>query len=561
MSPSAERTCFVGSSRCDRVADSAFWTVLCLATAFSALQILLYKFGRDQGVFAVVADTMLSGGMPYRDAWDFKPPGIFFVYALAQVVFGPHEWSIRVVQVCAFLSLIPIMGVLAKRFFGDARIGWVGGALALWIEAQLEFWHSGQPEAFGGVLALGGLAVSTHPAVHVEKKISWKPLSILFLAGGLFGTAGLMKPHILGVAAAAAIHAAWHARASGTPTRKQLAAFFTVVAGTCCTVGACALWFVVRGAWPDLYQTLFVFAPGYAMTTWRLDYFAIYCHNAAELLVAGYSSILPIGLILSVALGPRSTREREGMWLLIAACLPQVLGIAVQSKFYPYHFGSAIPFCALLAAPGLWKAWQRSKNISVAGPLMFFCALWFAAIARTASTNFRESFYARSWKRTAQLFADYRHEPDAATDSLYNMAEVNYRDNLNLAEWIVRHTEPLDTTMVWGFEPHVYFASRSRRPATRFIYNVPQRSNWDNKWARDTLMEDIRRSSPAVVAVEHGDVFSWMTGNNMDSAQALKGFPELNKWMDNYEIVENIGSYDIYVRRNGSNRRTQRLGQ
>jgi hypothetical protein len=40
---------------------------------FACSQILLFSFGRDQGVYAVIADKMLAGGMPYRDAWDIHP--------------------------------------------------------------------------------------------------------------------------------------------------------------------------------------------------------------------------------------------------------------------------------------------------------------------------------------------------------------------------------------------------------------------------------------------------------------------------------------------------------
>ena len=41
---------------------------------------LTYPFGRDQGVFAAAADIIERGGVPYRDIWDVKPPGIFYLY-------------------------------------------------------------------------------------------------------------------------------------------------------------------------------------------------------------------------------------------------------------------------------------------------------------------------------------------------------------------------------------------------------------------------------------------------------------------------------------------------
>src|SRR5882724_9164740 len=62
-----------------------------LFTLWLFVQISMFKYGRDQGIYATVAATMLRGGMPYRDAWDFKPPGIYVIYALARAVFGPGQ--------------------------------------------------------------------------------------------------------------------------------------------------------------------------------------------------------------------------------------------------------------------------------------------------------------------------------------------------------------------------------------------------------------------------------------------------------------------------------------
>jgi hypothetical protein len=56
-----------------------------------------YPFGWDQGLFAWVGDAIVRGGLPYRDAWDFKGPLLYYVYALAQWLFrrAPLEHSRR----------------------------------------------------------------------------------------------------------------------------------------------------------------------------------------------------------------------------------------------------------------------------------------------------------------------------------------------------------------------------------------------------------------------------------------------------------------------------------
>ena len=37
--------------------------------------------GADQGLYAYVGERILAGDLPYRDAWDQKPPAIHFTYA------------------------------------------------------------------------------------------------------------------------------------------------------------------------------------------------------------------------------------------------------------------------------------------------------------------------------------------------------------------------------------------------------------------------------------------------------------------------------------------------
>src|SRR5262252_10503852 len=65
------------------------------AIAFAAPSVI-YPLGHDHGVHAYVGREWLHGGLPYRDAFDHKPPGIFALHAFAMALFGEGEWPIRV---------------------------------------------------------------------------------------------------------------------------------------------------------------------------------------------------------------------------------------------------------------------------------------------------------------------------------------------------------------------------------------------------------------------------------------------------------------------------------
>ena len=195
--------------------------------AYLFVQILMFRYGRDQGIYATVADAILRGGMPYRDAWDFKPPGIYVVYAMARAVFGSGQWGIRLVEIAGLASLVGAFVILSRRFFSDWRIGILGGALAVLVHAELEFWHTAQPESFGGILTAWALVLATFEPKESDPIGRSKQLNAWVAAGALYGAAFLMKPPLGGGALVSAIFAAFRARQknAGLPVLEQWRSF------------------------------------------------------------------------------------------------------------------------------------------------------------------------------------------------------------------------------------------------------------------------------------------------------------------------------------------------
>src|SRR5688572_5222181 len=89
------------------------WMVI----ALSAMQVLAFSFGRDQGIYATVGEGMMRGQVPYRDLWDFKPPGIFLVYGVAQTLFGKSMLAPRLLEVMGLGVSVWCCVRLAQAFF------------------------------------------------------------------------------------------------------------------------------------------------------------------------------------------------------------------------------------------------------------------------------------------------------------------------------------------------------------------------------------------------------------------------------------------------------------
>ncbi len=88
--------------------------------AFIALPSIVYPIGRDQATYCVIGQGLLRGQQLYRDLWDNKPPGIFWIYALVVKVFGPVMWSVGLVDILWLLAISYFIFRFAEHYLGTA---------------------------------------------------------------------------------------------------------------------------------------------------------------------------------------------------------------------------------------------------------------------------------------------------------------------------------------------------------------------------------------------------------------------------------------------------------
>src|SRR5437764_2898854 len=104
-----------------------------LFVALRALPNISYPMHRDQATYCVVAQDLLRGAKLYRDVWDNKPPGVFWIYEVIVKLFGPVMWSVSVVDVLWLLAISYCIFRLAERYLGRPP-----AAIAVLVNAG---WH------------------------------------------------------------------------------------------------------------------------------------------------------------------------------------------------------------------------------------------------------------------------------------------------------------------------------------------------------------------------------------------------------------------------------------
>jgi cytochrome bd-type quinol oxidase subunit 2 len=538
------------SRRTPAWANSALTAACVLGMIFLLTMIAHYGYGRDQGIYAMVGRLVLGGKMPYRDAWDFKPPGIFVVYAMTRALLGGGQWAIRAVEVAGIVATTFAMMRLAERWLGDRRVGILAGFITALVHAQLDFWHTAQPESFGGMLTIFALLPIRLPGEPAQSRRD--EARGLVLSGALFGIAGLLKPPLAGggavVAAVLGVHVLLATRGEPLADRARRAlrpAGFVLLGGALPFV-LTAIWFVAKGAHRDLYQVLFVFTPHYTKLSWVGETVPGMTYWGFTEWLQKYCSVTTVGFLLALGY-PRRANEKPAFLLISAIIGIHLVGVVMQGKFFPYHYGATWPLTAMLAGLGFMRVWDRLAARGPLGVSLFFVGFVFVCFFRTATKDTEQSFLRRCEERVRLLGARTRDQ--AAMDKLASVADVSLGADREVAAYLRAHVPEDRKVFVWGFEPVIYDLS-DRMPATRYLYDVPQRVAWAKAGERETLMRDLDRGRPAAIVVQRRDVFPMVTGDAIDSADTLKDFPALRDRIEkSFDHATTIEDFEVYVER------------
>jgi len=392
----------------------------------------------------------------------------------------------------------------------------------------LGFWQTGQPESFGAVLVAWALVLATvEPGSGRSRAITlaWAG------SGALYAAAGLLKPPLgAGILVSAGLAAHRAGRAAVPDARAGAVARPLVVFG----IGAAfplvvtlAL-FAARGGVAELADALFVFAPEYTKINVSWDSLPVFCFRAVEFLLFRFSLVSTVGIALLVVLPALAAREREGVAHLLGVLALLLAGIALQGRFFPYHYGAALPLAAWLGGVGLWKLTRIGRR-SLVGVGLIAVVL----VVLLNANGVKEPIPGGILQRLRAF----------DTGRIHNVSKRR------VAAWVAAHTEPEDSIYIWGFDPVIYDLAR-RRPASRYVYNAPQLAPWYRAHSRPVLMRELRRDPPAAILVESGDVHPGTAGVRVDSATALRRFPELRAFLQAfYEPVETLEDFRIHLRK------------
>jgi hypothetical protein len=518
------------------------WTLILLVLTLLRLPALVEPAGNDQSVYTYVAERVTAGGVPYVDAWDQKPPAIFFVYAALWRVW-PRPSVVAIADILAAALTAWLLIVLARRL-GHSRIGYIAAALFL-LFSHPSFMRlsgvyvRGQCEAFIALAVTAALVcVAGRPRSHH-----------LVLAGLWLGVAFWLK---------------YNALAYALPLLTALS----------------IRWMADRDTWSRAARELALVAGGFALVTLAtLSYFA--AHHALEALklatwdynvlysgqtysrgvssALGYLIRMPIGRVrtdilwflgacgLVLALAGSSWRKAV---LPLAWVVAAILSIVVNgARDLPQYFIQATPALALAAAIGAGAAWKRGRPWQLAVILCVLVGIW-----RVGDEEPRAGFrWAGIPEFASNVAFDLRYAAGRIdrTTFLERFKGVQKYDAVaidDLSTEVRQTTTPADTVLVFGFAPSVYVQSQ-RLSASRFFWSRPVVIEFaaDHPgYGSKGLAADLLQSKPAIVALEKQD---WGP-MEPDSEPFFLRTPVLGTWLrSNYVLERENDIFSIWRRK------------
>jgi Dolichyl-phosphate-mannose-protein mannosyltransferase len=418
----------------------ALLILIVLGAGAIRLRVLDTPLDRDEGEYAYFAQLLLQGIPPYAQAYNFKMPGIYAVYALMLAILGETSAGIHLGLLIATSLTIVLMFLVAARLF-EVRVAIVAAATFAALSLSPRFFftaayaeHFVLPVALAGMLVL--LAAGDRRGV------------VRFLgSGALFGTAFIVKQSGGAFALFAVLYVLTDTRRDA---QRRLAASGALVAGAVAPFVAVCLLMLQAGTFPSFWFWTVTYAAKYG-TAMSLAVGKFHLAQALRwILPTSYLVALLAGLGLSALFWDAKTRAR--LRFIAILLVTSVLATSAGLYFRPQYFILLLPVFGILAGVAVEAIARRLS--SVRPTLRYGIPVALAAIPLLHLV----------YLERAMLFTD---SPRQVLRTIYGVNP--FPESVEIARYISERTSADERIAVVGSEPQIYFYAQ-RLAATGYIY-------------------------------------------------------------------------------------------
>jgi hypothetical protein len=496
--------------------------VVMLFVVFVRWRLLSMPLERDEGEYAYAGKLVLDGIAPYKETYNMKLPGTYYMYALMMAIFGKTVIGIHLGLL--FVNLLTVLTLFFgfKKLFNSSAAFFASSLYALMSVSPNLQGFAAHATHFVNLFVALGIFLFAKLDVNAKTRNT-------MLTGLMFGLAFVMKQQAVFFVLFGMLMVFWRARERKISWMNSVIAFFA---------GAII---------PYLLVLLVVYTAGTQekFWFWTWSYAIKYAAGGSDPKALFEMSFTPMwhefmlvwllaaaGLIF-VFFAPFSKMQKSFMLFF---ALFSFLSVCPGFYFRPHYFITSLPAICLLATTCINAILQKLRRVG-AGMVVQTLLLLFIAFSAVAKNK---DFYLDG-------------TPRELSKTLYGANP--FVESGEIGKYIRAHTGVNDKIAVLGSEPELLFYA-DRHSATGYIYTYslmepqPYSLRMQNE-----MIKEIETMKPELIIFyrvnfswlihpdSHLDIMKWAI-NYTDTYYKLVGVTEV--WgIDeyDYEWGNNVENY------------------
>ncbi len=503
----------------------------------------------DSSLFAYGGKMVTEGKLLYRDFWDHKPPAIFYTDALEILLMGATPWAFWWADIAWVAVSTAVLYFVLRKLAGTLPALLASGIFLVTIMYPTLFSGGNLAEVYAVLPQI--LIIAAAYAFFKTGRDRWA-----FVAGLLTAAAFLFKQTCVALGIGAAL-AVLYQGVRSRQIRKGLITLLWLTAGVLLPLGLVAGYWIIRGAFCDLIDAVFLYNIFYVNSGLSLETFI----NMLRTFLAEFP-LMPLSLAsLGAAAAflvenrgwlfsrtgrgsetPSTDRVPAAQWTFLAVFLAlpfEVLFIVMGGRNFPHYYITILPACAAaiaylagrLAAPLLV---QRRPTLIEAGALVVLLFLGLSWLVNAYSAEKPEFGVMTNLRQP--LYGPLPHAP--------------------IEDYVISHTRPDESVLVWVNNKNLNFLTGRRTP-TRYLYPLhlfAPKSGPESRF--DQFLGDLHNDPPKLIIWSKASAASLPFITAPDDQlcpgcipEAVAGMQAFKTYVNtNYTLVSDDDQFAIYQR-------------
>jgi hypothetical protein len=484
----------------------------------------------DGTVFAYAGQRILQGDVPYKEFWDHKPPGVYYLNALAFLFAPSDDWTIWYLTVAwTVLIAIAYYALLSRILSRSAAVAVTVVLLATVLQPKL--YEGPNLTEFYGVLPAIASLLSTYLFVKGGDN------RFAIVVGAAFAASALLKQTGIGTALVCIfVVLVYQSRTSGF--RAGLRTLAAVSLPVAVALFVMLLYWSTQGALVQLWQSVVEYNLLYVGRRWEpLALYGVLREVSTD---PSLSPLLVVALAAAIAY-VITRRQALARWLGGGRNANSAI---VADLLYLTVFLSLLVELVLI---GLAGGSYGHYYMTLPAVLCTALSYWFMSTDREGSGGDRPNHGARYGYPVALaglavwligtlglVRPTTNHLKSFLEDAPTRTPQVT-----GIGNYVMRVTEPSDSVLVWGPGAELNFETRRRSP-TPYVYYLPLfMEGFHNGRTWNQFLGDLRAHPPRLIIVprEFRDTPSFsaaqgdLSGICGCQGDTLSGFTELSEFV------------------------------